>query len=144
MIAEQAPVCPSCNKNRCQARGAKKDGRKDYRGRCKPCRKSHPIPQGHRVKMQKPIGFALHSGQAVALVDGYAVPAAPAPPVFRLVLNKKGLKKEMVSPCAKKAYTKKDAQTAANKRMKEGVEYIRIYPCPKGDGAHWHLTHEKR
>lgn len=31
MIAEQAPICPSCNKNKCQSRGAKKDGRIEYR-----------------------------------------------------------------------------------------------------------------
>lgn len=80
--------------------------------------------------------------KATKYVDGKPQPASY--PSFRLVRSKVGVKKEMVSNCGKQAYTKKDAQTAANKRRREGVEYIRIYPCPFGDGGHWHLTHQRR
>ena len=49
--------------------------------------------------------------------------------------------------CEKKSYTKKQAQTVANHRMKRGKgrnnrgrpEYLRVYPCPCGS---WHLTHK--
>jgi len=34
--------------------------------------------------------------------------------------------------------TKKDAQTARNKRMREGVKYLRIYYDENTGG--WHLT----
>lgn len=37
----------------------------------------------------------------------------------------------------KVCYDKKGAQTAANARMREAHEPLRIYPCPCGS---WHLT----
>lgn len=43
--------------------------------------------------------------------------------------------------CCKKAYTKREAQTALNRRMKahNRPDGLRIYPCPCGA---WHLTHK--
>lgn len=41
----------------------------------------------------------------------------------------------------KRAYTKKGAITAANKRFKEAHEVLRIYECDIA--PHWHLTKMK-
>lgn len=40
----------------------------------------------------------------------------------------------------KKAYDKKGAVTACNKRYREDHTHLRIYPC----GDHWHLTKQLR
>lgn len=41
----------------------------------------------------------------------------------------------------KRCYDKKGAQTARNKRAREGERNLRIYPCPFGN--HFHLTHRE-
>lgn len=38
----------------------------------------------------------------------------------------------------KKCYTKRDAQTMRNTRIKKGHDLLRIYPCPRCNW--WHLT----
>lgn len=38
----------------------------------------------------------------------------------------------------KPCYTKKDALTHKNRRMKEAHVRLRVYACPNGN--HWHLT----
>ena len=51
----------------------------------------------------------------------------------------------LMSACIKKAYTKKDAQTALNARLRgryrhNKPDHLRIYHCPDCNG--WHLTHK--
>ena len=41
----------------------------------------------------------------------------------------------------KKTYDKKTALTVRNRRLREGVEWLRAYHCPKCN--FWHLTHGK-
>lgn len=41
--------------------------------------------------------------------------------------------------CGKPCYKKIDAQTAKNKREREGAPALRIYQCPESNA--WHLTH---
>ena len=41
----------------------------------------------------------------------------------------------------KRGYDKKGAQTMKNVLLKQGVQYLRIYPCPICNN--WHLTSKK-
>lgn len=62
--------------------------------------------------------------------------------IVRNELSKKELWKQakrQYAMCDKKqVYSKKDAQTVRNLRMKSGSKELRIYHCPICNG--WHLT----
>lgn len=47
--------------------------------------------------------------------------------------------------CGKKPYTKREAQTARNQRLRSHhnrPKLLRIYPCPECNA--WHLTHQPK